>query len=430
MKEHIDVAVIGGGPAGLAAAAAAAEAGATTIILERDSALGGILVQCVHDGFGLHLFGERLTGPEYAQRFIDRARAAKVTALLDTMVLSVRAGADGRVRVEAINSRDGTVELAAGAVVLAMGCRERTRAQIMIPGERPAGVLTAGAAQRFVNVDGLMPGRRIVILGSGDVGLIMARRLTLEGAEVVGVYEIMPRPSGLTRNVVQCLEDYGIPLHLSHTVVDIHGRDRLTAVTVARVDEQLQPIPGTEQLVECDTLILSVGLIPENELSRAAGVEIDPRTRGPVVDDRYATSVPGLFACGNVVHVHDLVDYVTRSAEVAGRAAAERARAARTGTACEGEATIPVTCGDGIAYVVPQRIHPGAPATLYLRVSRPLRGGEVACLADGQRLTAKRERIMRPPEMVALQLPGRWDADELTVIAAEDARGQGGEGDD
>lgn len=431
MKELIDVAVIGGGPAGLAAAAAAAESGATTVILERDSALGGILNQCIHDGFGLHLFGARLTGPEYAQRFIDRARAAKVVALLDTMVLGVQPAADGRVRVEAVNSSDGTIELAAGAVVLAMGCRERTRAQVMIPGERPAGVYTAGAAQRFVNVDGLMPGRRVVILGSGDVGLIMARRLTLEGAEVVGVYEILPRPNGLTRNVVQCLEDFGIPLYLSHTVVDIHGRDRLTAVTVASVDERLQPIPGTERLVECDTLILSVGLIPENELSRAAGVQIDPTTRGPVVDDRFATSVHGLYACGNVVHVHDLVDYVSQTAAVAGRAAAERALALRSGAHCEDGLTIPVTCGDGVAYVVPQRIHPGAATTLYLRVSRPLRGGEVVCLAAGQRLAARRERVMRPPEMIALPLPeGGWRADKLTVAASEAAGATGGEGGD
>lgn len=427
MNKRIDVAVIGGGPAGLAAAAAAAEGGAAAIILERDSALGGILNQCVHDGFGLHFFGERLTGPEYAQRFIDRARAAGALALLDTMVLSVKPAAGGRVSVEAVNSRDGTVELDAGAVVLAMGCRERTRAQIMIPGERPAGVYTAGAAQRFVNVDGLMPGRRIVILGSGDVGLIMARRLTLEGAEVVGVYEILPQPNGLTRNVVQCLEDYGIPLYLSHTVVDIHGRDRLTAVTVARVDERLQPVPGTEHLVECDTLILSVGLIPENELTHAAGAEIDPTTRGPVVDDRFATSVPGIYACGNVVHVHDLVDYVSRTAAVAGRAAAERALALRSGAGCEPGPTIPVTCGDNVAYVVPQRIHPGAAATLYLRVKRPLRGGEVVCLADGRRLAARRERVMRPPEMIALALPeGGWRAERLVVAATEATGANGG----
>ncbi|MGE5559732.1 MAG: NAD(P)/FAD-dependent oxidoreductase [Chloroflexota bacterium] len=432
MNRRTDVAVIGGGPAGLAAAAAARAAGAAVTILERDFALGGILSQCIHDGFGLHLFGERLTGPEYAQRFVDRVRTAGVEALLETMVLSVSSAPSGELTVEALNSRDGSIELACGAVVLAMGCRERTRAQIMIPGDRPAGVYTAGTAQRFVNIDGLMPGRRIVILGSGDVGLIMARRLTLEGASVVGVYEILPQPNGLTRNVVQCLDDYGIPLHLSHTVVDIHGRDRLEAVTVARVDERLQPVPGTEERVACDTLILSVGLIPENELSRAAGAAIDPATRGPVVDDRFATSVPGLYACGNVVHVHDLVDYVSLSAEVAGRAAAERALAFRAGVAADDTPTLPVTAGDGVAYVVPQRVRPGAPVTFYLRVRRPLRNARVTCTCGAEQLAAKRERVLRPPEMVTLAVPaGDWGRDAagvvLTASEATAGRSEGGD---
>lgn len=439
MNQDVDVAIIGGGPAGLAAAVAAREAGADAVILERDSALGGILGQCIHDGFGLHLFGERLTGPEYARRFVARVRSADITTLLDTMVLSVAPSASGRLTVEAVSSRAGTIELSAGAVVLAMGCRERTRAQIMIPGDRPAGVYTAGTAQRFVNIDGLMPGRRIVILGSGDVGLIMARRLTLEGAKVVGVYEILPQPNGLTRNVVQCLDDFGIPLYLSHTVVDIHGRDRLTAVTVARVDERLQPVAGTEQLIDCDTLILSVGLIPENELSRAAGAAIDPATRGPVVDERFATTVPGLYACGNVVHVHDLVDYVSLSAEVAGRAAAERAltlaaAGAPAGTGAVHAGCVPVTAGDGVAYVVPQRAHPGEPVTLYLRVRQPLRNAEVICRSATAQLVSRRERIMRPPEMVTLAVPGGWEANEAGLVvsanppaAAGLMRGEGGD---
>lgn len=428
MRMHTDVAIVGGGPAGLAAATAARDAGASALILERDSSLGGILNQCIHDGFGLHVFSERLTGPEYAGRFITRSEAAGVTALLDTTVLGVQPAPDGTVTVTAVNSRDGMIELTAGSVVLAMGCRERTRAQIMIPGERPAGVYTAGAAQRFVNIDGLMPGRRIVILGSGDIGLIMARRLTLEGATVVGVYEILPQPNGLTRNVVQCLEDYGIPLHLGHTVVDISGRDRLTGVSVAQVDERLQPVPGTEQEVACDTLILSVGLIPENELSRGAGVALDQRTRGPVVDQDFATSVPGIYACGNVVHVHDLVDYVSQSAAVAGRAAALRALARDSAPAGPHVGTVPVQCGDNVAYVVPQLVTPGRAATLYLRVRRPLRDLTVACRSGGHVIASRRERVARPPEMITLDLPdGDWGTVGELKLTVRAKGGEGGE---
>ena len=306
-----DLAVIGAGPAGLAAALAARKAGLKDILLiDRDFELGGILQQCIHDGFGSMVFKEVLTGPQYAQRFIDEIAGTDIEIMLSTMVLDLRADR----LITAVNSRDGMVEIQPKSLVLAMGCRERSRHQIMIPGFRPAGVITAGAAQRDINIDGIMPGRKLVILGSGDIGLIMARRFTLEGAQVEGVYELMDHPGGLTRNVVQCLNDFDIPLHLSHTVSFIHGRRRVSGVTVAAVDESLKTIPSTERFVPCDTLCLSVGLIPENELSKHAGVQLDPVTAGPFVDERMETSVEGVFACGNVVNVFDLVDYVTKSA--------------------------------------------------------------------------------------------------------------------
>ncbi len=315
----VQLLVIGGGPAGMAAAVEARKQGVEDIlILEREDCLGGILQQCIHTGFGLQVFKEELTGPEYACRYIELVHKMNIVFITGATVLSINSG---RV-VEAISTSEGFMRIRAGAVILAMGCRERTRGSLNIPGTRPAGIYTAGTAQRFVNINGYLPGKNAVILGSGDIGLIMARRLTLEGAAVRMVCEIMPRPGGLTRNVVQCLLDFGIPLRLSHTIVEIHGRKRIEGVTVAAVDESRQPIPGTEEFVECDTLLLSVGLIPENEITREAGIDIDLLTAGPVVDKKMQTSMPGVFACGNVVHVHDLVDHVTLQAEVAGISAA------------------------------------------------------------------------------------------------------------
>ena len=319
MRRHAIV-IIGGGPAGLAAAASAAEHGEKDLlILERDRELGGILNQCIHNGFGLHTFQEELTGPEYAARYIEKVRQLGIPCLTDTMVLDI----SPEKVVTAVSPSEGLFQIQAEAVILAMGCRERPRGALNLPGYRPAGIFTAGTAQRLVNVEGRMPGREVVILGSGDIGLIMARRMTLEGANVKVVAELMPYSGGLKRNIVQCLEDYGIPLKLSHTVVDIHGKERLTGVTLARVDGSGRPIPGTEEEYSCDTLLLSVGLIPENELSKSAGVALSPLTSGPVVDESFQTSTEGIFACGNVLHVHDLVDFVSEEAAGAGSNAEE-----------------------------------------------------------------------------------------------------------
>ncbi|MGI6108538.1 MAG: FAD-dependent oxidoreductase [Eubacteriaceae bacterium] len=318
MKEmNVQVAVIGAGPAGLAAALSAHEKGASVIIVERSDKAGGILNQCIHSGFGLQIFGEELTGPEYAERYIDRVAEAGIPVLTGAMVTDI-----SKDRTVTAMTEDGMLRIHAGAVVLAMGCRERTRGAIKIPGDRPAGVFTAGLAQRYVNMENLKPGKRVVILGSGDIGLIMARRLTLEGIEVAGVYELMPYPNGLYRNIINCLEDFNIPLHLSTTVTRVNGRDRVESVEVARVDEHMQPIPGTEETVPCDTLLLSVGLIPENELSEKAGCSLNAVTNGPVVTEDLETTTPGIFACGNVLHVHDLADNVTKEAEQAGAEAA------------------------------------------------------------------------------------------------------------
>lgn len=403
-----DIAVIGAGPAGLAAAARAKQCGAGRVILmDRDRELGGILNQCIHNGFGLQLLSQELTGPEYAEHFIDEARHAGVETMLDTMVLAI---ASGR-RVSAVSSSEGLMEIAAKAIILAMGARERNRGAVTIPGMRPAGVFTAGAAQRFVNMEGYMPGKRIVVLGSGDIGLIMARRLTWEGARVEAVLEILPFPSGLTRNIVQCLNDQEIPLYLSHTVVHVHGQERVSGVTVARVDENLKPIPGTEWDIECDTLLLSVGLIPENELTREVGCELDPITGGPVVTDEMETSVRGVFACGNVVHIHDLVDNVTREAWTAGEGAARLA----AGRQPEG-ATLRTRAGDGIRYVVPHILHTVNLATrdirLFMRAARPAEHVQVEAVVGGQVVFSKFERAVRLAEMVSLTIPqGRLGLD-------------------
>lgn len=385
--------VIGAGPAGLGAALAAREAGLTDVMLiDRDFELGGILPQCIHDGFGSIVFDEVLTGPQYAQRFIDPVKGSDIEVKLNTMVLDL---APDR-RITAVNAREGVMEIEPGAVVLAMGCRERTRHQILLPGFRPAGVVCAGAAQRDINILGLMPGRRVVILGSGDIGLIMARRFTLEGAEVEGVYEIMDQPGGLTRNVVQCLHDYDIPLHLSHTATFVHGRKRVEAVTVAQVDENLKPVKETERKVPCDALVLSVGLIPENELSKKAGVELDPATGGPVVDERMETSVEGIFACGNVVNVFDLVDYVTRSAEVAGRGAAEYVLEGR-----RREGPVRVVPGRNVKFVTPQLVRGfDRDMDFYFRVEHPERGVRARVLVNGKEVYGRKVRMVRPPEML------------------------------
>lgn len=408
---NVDVAVVGGGPAGLAAALAAKEAGAPRVlVLERDFELGGILQQCVHDGFGLLRFGERLPGPAYMQRYIDALAQTDVKVLTDSMVLELTPERTLYVASPAA----GLLAVQAGAVVLAMGCRERTRNQIWLPGTRPAGIFTAGAVQRYINMEGILPGRRVVILGSGDVGLIMARRLTLEGAEVEGVYEVMPQPGGLTRNIVQCLEDYNIPLHLSHTVVDIHGEKRLTGVTVAQVGPDRRPVPGTERYIPCDTLVLSVGLIPENELSRGAGVELHPVTGGPVVDESMATGLPGVFAAGNAVAVFDLVDYVSATGEVAGRSAARYA----AGELRDGPA-LAVQPGANVSFVLPQRLHPErvhAGVAFYLRVKESKERAQVVVRAGGEVVKTLLQVVVRPPEMISFTLT----APELARAGAAD----------
>ena len=342
-----DLVVIGGGPGGLAAAIEAKKNGVDSIlVIERDRELGGILQQCIHNGFGLHEFKEELTGPEYAERFIKELAKMNIEYKLDTMVLDITP----EKMVHAINTKDGYMAIEAKAVILAMGCRERTRGAISIPGERPAGIFTAGTAQRFINMEGYMVGKKVVILGSGDIGLIMARRMTLEGAEVKAVVELMPFSGGLARNIAQCLNDYNIPLYLSHTVIDIQGKERLKKVVIAKVDENRRPIPGTEIEYDCDTLLLSVGLIPENDISRNTGIEIDRRTSGPVVNELMETNIPGIFACGNVVHVHDLVDFVSAEARKAGKAAAKYIK----DETVNGE-YVNIKTGFGVTYTVPQK---------------------------------------------------------------------------
>ncbi|HJB22015.1 MAG TPA: NAD(P)/FAD-dependent oxidoreductase [Candidatus Fournierella merdavium] len=401
-----DLIVVGGGPAGLAAACKAWDEGVKHIlVLERDRELGGILNQCIHNGFGLQRFKEELTGPEYAGRYIDMLRATGVEARLDTMVLQIVPGEGGAPhQVHAINGADGYMVLETKTVVLAMGCRERTRGAISTPGERCAGIFTAGAAQRFLNMEGYMVGRRVVILGSGDIGLIMARRMTLEGAKVLACVELMPYSGGLTRNIVQCLEDYGIPLYLSHTITDIKGHQRVEQVTVSQVGPDRRPVPGTEMVFDCDTVLLSVGLIPENELTRQAGITMDRRTSGAVVYENMETGVPGIFACGNVVHVHDLVDYVSAESERAGAAAAAYVQGKRAaGDALE------LQNGDGVSYTVPQHLRLDAlekPAQVFFRVNRVTKDAQIlATDADGKTIARFKREHMAPGEMEQIGLP-------------------------
>ncbi len=397
-----DVLIIGGGPAGLAAGIEAHKKGAEVLLVEREERLGGILKQCIHDGFGLVRFGEKLSGPEYAERFIDEFNSLGIPSMTLTFVTSVEKVADG-FKVLLVNT-EGVTELHCKAIILATGCRERTAKQVFIHGTRPAGVFTAGTAQHFINLMGEMPTKKCVILGSGDIGLIMARRLTLEGAEVVGVYEVMPTPSGLTRNIHQCLNDYNIPLHLSHTVTRVFGVDRLTAVEIAQVDENLKPIPGTEEVIDCDALILSVGLIPENEIAEKLGVAIDPRTKGPVCNEALMTSVPGVFSCGNALHVNDLVDYVSESAEIAGASAAAYVAAAQAP-----EQRIPLTADEGVSYIVPQQITLGVnleKTIVYFRSRKVVNGATfriVAKTGDEENvIVEKKYAFLRPPEMEKL----------------------------
>ena len=398
--DKCQLAVIGAGPAGIAAAVAAYEKGVRDIwLFERDRHLGGILNQCIHNGFGLHYFKEELTGPEYAARFIDMLKETTVRVISDTMVLDIN---DDRV-IHFVNA-GGYQTVRADSVILAMGCRERTRGAISIPGTRCAGIFTAGAAQRFVNMEGYMVGKRVVILGSGDIGLIMSRRMSLEGAEVLACVELMPHSSGLQRNIVQCLDDFGIPLYLSHTVTDIIGQDRVEKIVIQKVDENRNPIPGTEITFECDTLLLSVGLIPENELSKQAGIRLNPRTSGPEVYENMETTISGVFACGNVLHVHDLVDYVTKEAQRAGRSAADYL----LGNKLPDEVAYRIEAADDVTYTVPSKLHPGLTdktVSVFFRVRRVL-GRSRILVTDGENVLCSFPRIhMAPGEMEQIQIP-------------------------
>lgn len=419
MTDRKQLIIIGGGPAGLAAALSARKAGLQDIlILERDERLGGILNQCIHNGFGLHTFHEELTGPEYAARYIDQVQKDGIETQLNAMVLDL----DENRNVTWISPDKGLVTAQADAVILAMGCRERPRGALNIPGTRPAGIYSAGTAQKLVNLDGFLPGKDVVILGSGDIGLIMARRMTLEGARVHAVAELMPYSGGLKRNIVQCLDDFNIPLLLSHTVTNIQGKKRVETVTVAGVDENRNPIPGTEVTYPCDTLLLSCGLIPENELSRKAGIELSPVTRGPLVSDSLQTSAEGIFACGNVLHVHDLVDFVSQEAEQAGKMAAKFVLEGKKDTGKE----IPITADGLVRYTVPASVQPDNAEqnlTVRFRVADEIRNGAIEVLTDGKSRLLRKKRIMTPGEMEAILLKKEWitDSTEEIIIRTREA---------
>ena len=411
---NYDIVIVGGGPAGMAAAVAAKKAGSDSIlILERDTRIGGILLQCIHNGFGLHHFGEELTGPEYAGRFSDEVEKLGIEYKTDTMVLEVNA----KKQVTAINTKDGLMMIQAKAVILAMGCRERTRGALVIPGTRPAGIFTAGSAQRFVNIDGYLPGKKVVILGSGDIGLIMARRLTLEGAEVKLICELMPFSAGLRRNIVQCVENFNIPLKFSHTITKIHGKERVEGVSVAAVDKNRRPIPETEEFIECDTLLLSVGLIPENEISNGCGISIDSTTSGPVVNEHLQTSVEGIFACGNTVHVHDLVDFVTAESIRAGENAAKYVQGAKA----KNPKNVVLRPGNRVRYTVPQHIESTeseTPISIMFRPTDVYRNVQIVAYSNNERIKAMKKKIVRPGEMQVLELNPEQLAkvhDNLTV---------------
>lgn len=399
-----DIVVIGGGPAGLAAAKSAYEKGAGKIlIIERDKELGGILQQCIHNGFGLHKFKEELTGPEYAQKFIDMVKKTKIDVMLETMVLNI----DKNKKIAVISPEKGYEEIEAEAIILSMGCRERTRGAIAIPGDRPSGIFTAGAAQRYINMEGYMVGKKVLILGSGDIGLIMARRMTLEGAKVEAVVELQPFSGGLTRNIVQCLDDFNIPLLLSHTVTDVKGKGRLEKVTIAKVDENKKVISGTEITYDCDTLLLSVGLIPENELSKELGVKLDMRTNGPLVNEKMETSIPGIFACGNVVHVHDLVDFVSVEGERAGKNAAEYVKNEKSTE----KNLITVFNGQGITYTVPQLINLDeiqGNLTVFMRVNNVYKNQRITVRENGREIIGFPRKHLAPGEMEQIVIPEKF----------------------
>lgn len=409
-KVQVDVAVIGGGPAGLAAALKAKEEGlAKVVIIERDKELGGILNQCIHDGFGLIRFGKQLSGCEYSQRYIHMIKETDVEIHTDTMVLEVTPEKE----IWAVSQKEGVLCFQAGAVILAMGCRERTRPQVGILGTRPAGVLTAGAVQKYINIQGYKPGKKAVILGSGDIGMIMARRMTLEHMQVEGVYEVMPNLGGLRRNKVQCLEDYNIPLHLSTTVVRVHGKKRLTGVTVAKVDERRKPIPGTERYISCDLLVLSVGLIPENELSRHAGIVLHPVTKGPEVNQYMETSLPGIFAAGNVSAVFDLVDYVSQTGEMAAKGAASYIRSPQ-----KEREYLTVLPGKNISFTLPQRIRPeNGTITFYMRVKKSMEKPTISLTCNGKVIRSVKLPVANPPEMVSMTVD--WKKEYIGEIVME-----------